>query len=832
MVTLVTTAGAWGASPENARPNVVLILADDLGYGNLGCYGAEPPVGTPNIDRLAHTGVRFTDAYVTASLCFPSRVALLTGRYPSRFGIYATNAAWYHGGLPRDEMLISEPLQHAGYATVIIGKWHLGSGEGKNPLDRGFNYYFGYDHCCEDYFAPEHLLRNRSKVEKADYLTEAFTDEAVAFIRQHRDGPFFLYLPYNAVHGPVQAPERYREMFDTGNRTDDTFFGMLKCLDDGVGRVMQALRDCGQYENTLVFFLSDNGGTRGMPGPNNAPLRGFKRTLWEGGLRIPFIVSWPGQLPAGHVYRQPAISLDVFATVLAATRTPLPQGHSLDGKNLLPALQGERKEPLHDMLAWAGTQHDREHNPHYDEPAGHAKARAVWAVRCGEWKLINPGSGPRLYNLQKDPGESHNVLDEHPETADRLRKAYCGWFDQMDPPLHWEAEFWKGRLAPSCVGEPADQPAIDSACADTGPCHRVSNSGSGPFAGRDGAPIRQALERLPETGGTVLIEPGVYVIRKPIRPPSHATIRGVDPAKTVLRLPAPTRVTTPAARGDRSIAVADTTSFEPDTVVELLPPQGDRFEVLESHSLLLTIQAVETDRLRFAEPLPVDLPAQSRVGYAHHLFDIRRPLKDITIENLTLQGSRIPEIAMPGHAERCAIWAVSPYTYADGPRQPPVRQLAIKNCTIEDFYGRAVAMYNVVDSVVLGCRISHIDDEAIDFDHFVQRCRAEENVVHDAHVGVTLNDASHCVARHNQLSHCGSGIRLWWWHLVDPEGVNEHNTIEHNAILAPRGAAIFLSQHAENNTVRYNCVDGPIDVAEPDQNTVFCNTGARAERND
>lgn len=435
-------------SGDARRPNVLLIFADDLGYGNLGCYGAEPPVNTPHIDHLAERGVRLTRGYVTASLCFPSRVGLMTGRYPSRFGIYSTNAAWYHGGLPADQLLMAGPLQKAGYATAIIGKWHLGSGKGKNPLDRGFDEYFGYDHCCEDYFDPEHLMRDRTPVENAPYLTEAFTQEAVDFIKHNREEPFFLYLPYNAVHGPRQVPERYRRMFETGSRAKDTFFGMLTCLDDGVGRVMQALRECGQEDNTLVFFLTDNGGTRGMPGPNNAPFRGYKRTLWEGGLRVPFIVRWTGELPEGRLYRKPVLSLDVFPTVLAATGATLPEGHALDGKNLLPALRGERDEPLHEMLAWAGAQHDREHNPHFGEQGGHAEARAGWAVRQGSWKLIDPGSGPRLYNLDKDPGESRNLIERHPDVAARLRRAYRRWFAEMTPPRHWPGKYWKGRLAP------------------------------------------------------------------------------------------------------------------------------------------------------------------------------------------------------------------------------------------------------------------------------------------------------------------------------------------------------------------------------------------------
>lgn len=365
--------------------------------------------------------------------------------------------------------------------------------------------------------------------------------------------------------------------------------------------------------------------------------------------------------------------------------------------------------------------------------------------------------------------------------------------------------------------------------ADAEPHLRVAESGDGRFVGTTGEPIRRALRQLPETGGTVIIEPGVYVVRKRIIPPPHATIRGADASRTTLRLPSPTLTTAAASKGDRTLSVADSSPFRAGTTVELLPPEGDRFEELEARSLELPIASVDAGSLTFAEPLPLDLPKAGRVGYAHHIFAFDGTTEGITIENLTLAGGRTPEIPMPGHAERCAVWAASPYTYAEGPRRPPISRLVVRHCNIRECYGRAVAMYNVVDSAILGCRISRIDDEAINFDHFNERCRAEGNLVRDAKVGVTLNDTSHCIVRYNRLIRCGSGVRLWWWHKVDPEGVNEHNTIEHNVIRSPHSAAIYVSERADKNTVRYNFVEGPVEVAEPDKNTVHSNTRVSAE---
>lgn len=358
----------------------------------------------------------------------------------------------------------------------------------------------------------------------------------------------------------------------------------------------------------------------------------------------------------------------------------------------------------------------------------------------------------------------------------------------------------------------------------------VTRNGDGELAGETGQPIRAALDQLRKTGGTVVLEPGEYLVRRKLVLSDNITIRGSgSAAASILRLPAPTRLTASAGKGDRTFTVANSAVFASGTAVQILPPAGaDRFSPLEGKTKSATIEAAEItsvdgSRITLAEPLPIDLPKDSRVGYFHNLISMRKPARNITIENLTLEGGRTSEVPMPGHAKRCAIWASSPYTYAEGPQAPPIRGLRVRHCVIRDFYGRAVAMYNVADSEVVGCRIARIPDDAINFDHFNYRNRAVGNTVREARIGVTLNDASNCTVRYNRLVRCSTGVRIWWWDQVDPHNVNEHNMIEYNTILAPRGDAISLGKRVTKNTIRQNFVEGPIRTDEKD-NTVSDNT--------
>ncbi len=332
LAVLAALPGSVDAAPPGRRPNIVLIVADDLGYAELGCQGATD-VRTPHIDSIAHHGIRFISGYVTAPVCSPSRAGLLTGRYQQRFG-HELNAIGPqnrlpHVGLPTSEKTIADDFRAAGYATGIVGKWHLGGTEPYHPERRGFGEFFGFLHEGHFYVEGRHngvvsrlrpdeppyddqnpVLRGTQPVGDFGYLTGAFTREAVAFIDRHRDRPFFLYLPYNAVHSPMQATEadlgRFPEIKDRKRRI---FAAMLGALDEGVGAVLGKLREAGLTEDTLIVFLSDNGGPTAELTSSNAPLRGGKGELYEGGVRVPFLMQWEGHVPGGVVDARPVSSL-------------------------------------------------------------------------------------------------------------------------------------------------------------------------------------------------------------------------------------------------------------------------------------------------------------------------------------------------------------------------------------------------------------------------------------------------------------------------------------------------------------------------------------------
>ncbi len=438
------------------QPNIVVLLADDLGYGELGCQG-NSQIPTPHIDSIAADGVRFTDGYVSASYCSASRAGLLTGRYQTRFG-YEFNPIGHHNedpnaGLPSSELTLAKHLHDVGYTTALIGKWHLGGHARFHPHRRGFDEFFGFMHEGHYFVPPPYrgvttMLRRRSlpggekgrwtsndqrlvysthmgydepaydannpilrggqPVEEREYLTDALTREAVDFIDRNKDRPFFLYLAYNAVHSPLQGANAYMEKFahieDIHRRI---FAAMLANLDDSVGMVLKKLHDEKLDENTLVFFLSDNGGPTRELTSSNRPLRGEKGQVYEGGIRIPFMVRWKGKLPAGKVYRQPVISLDIFAT--AAAGSPLLERQKIDGVNLLPFLTGDKKGSPHETLFW--------------------RLNKKTAIRVGDWKLLrNPQRGFsdkwQLYNLSKDIGETQDLASNQPE---KLKELFARW---------------------------------------------------------------------------------------------------------------------------------------------------------------------------------------------------------------------------------------------------------------------------------------------------------------------------------------------------------------------------------------------------------------------
>jgi arylsulfatase A-like enzyme len=422
------------------KPNIIILLADDLGYADLGCQGSKEVV-SPHIDSIAASGVRCTAGYVTAPQCCPSRAGLMSGRYQNRFGFEANPPPSVEStsfGLPEGERTIADRLKAAGYATGMAGKWHLGRTEPMRPYHRGFDEAFW--HPNGGVLFPDkktgflgNLYRGPDPVEEPEYSTDAFGREAVAFIDRHRHGPFFFYLAFVPPHWPMQAkPEHLAKFAHIPDLHRRTMLGMMASLDDNVGRVLAKLRETGLEQNTLIFFLSDNGGPTGKPrtqpdadfeyGQNtskNDPCRGVKGELLEGGIRIPFLVQWKGRIPAGRTYDKPVISLDIAPTALAlAGVAPRPEW-KLDGTNLVPFLTGENTAAPHDTLFWR-----------FRFPPAQPELHR-WAVRQGDWKLVKNGREPlSLYNLANDIGESKDLSAGQPGRVVAMQAAYKQWDEQ------------------------------------------------------------------------------------------------------------------------------------------------------------------------------------------------------------------------------------------------------------------------------------------------------------------------------------------------------------------------------------------------------------------
>lgn len=425
--------------PEQSRgnvtgsPNIVLIVSDDQGYADSSCYDHPKEVSTPNIDRLAGEGVRLTNGYASAYVCAPTRAGLLTGRYQQRFGFYTGGDS--RVGLPLSEITVADLLKKQGYATAVIGKWHVGIEPEYHPLKRGFDEFYGFlGHGAHDYFNLQitneynSIYRNDKPINDTGYLTDNLARESVSFIERHQNQPFFLYLPFNAVHRPLQALEKYIKRFDTGDENRDIYLAMLKSMDEAIGQVLDALKRTGVDDNTLVIFFSDNGGAR-KNFANNGILRDYKHSVYEGGIRVPFIVRWPGKLPEEAVCDEPVISLDVLPTICAAAGAKLPGGRVYDGKDMLPVLRGRTKGPLHKNLFW------------YD-------GADQWAVREGKWKLLFNKGSLELYDLEGDIGEKNDLAKQNPEIVKRLQRAYTAWKNQMAPQL---SKTRRKRQAPEAV---------------------------------------------------------------------------------------------------------------------------------------------------------------------------------------------------------------------------------------------------------------------------------------------------------------------------------------------------------------------------------------------
>jgi len=451
LVTSLALAGVTGArqragsSIQTRRPNIVILLGDDLGYCDVGLYGCKD-IPTPNIDSIGKRGIAFTNGYVTAPVCSPSRAALVTGRYQHRFGFEFNAGPLQRAisnqemGLPVSEITLAEVLKRAGYATGMVGKWHLGMHEKFRPTRRGFDEYFGFLFGANTYIDPQAtdvknarpgggeanpawprnprnpVYRNQAPVEETSYLTDAFAREAVAFIERHKQEPFFLYAPFNAPHTPLQATRKYTDRFaHIKDERRQVYAAMVSALDDAVGEILKKLRETGLEQNTLVVFASDNGCATYTEACTNDPLRFGKLTHLEGGFRVPFAVQYPARLKAGMVYDHPVSSLDLFPTAVAAAGGKMPSDRVYDGVDLMPFLTGQKKNAPHEVLFWRNGDNG--------------------AVRKGNWKLFKGGQRYWLYDLSKDIGEQKNMADRYPEIVEQLKREFVKWEGQLKQPM-------------------------------------------------------------------------------------------------------------------------------------------------------------------------------------------------------------------------------------------------------------------------------------------------------------------------------------------------------------------------------------------------------------
>jgi arylsulfatase A-like enzyme len=423
-------AGALGAE----RPNVLIILVDDLGYGDLGITGGTH-VPTPHMDSIARNGVQFTNSYASGPVCSPSRAALMSGRYQQRFGMdfLADGDAPSDRGpraLDLRETTVAQRMQALGYRTGMFGKWHLAdihtTGQEYMPTARGFDEFYGI--LTADFPTPGTKTYRGTEVVPAPVdHTQAFTREAVDFIERHRKRPWFLYLPYTAVHSPFVAPAEYLARYEGKGYPvrERNYYAMLHCLDDAIGRVLQSLRDLGLEERTLILFASDNGGPHEGP-QSNRPFRSGKFSLWEGGIRSPIFVQWKGRLKGGIQLPHLVNQIDFVPTALAAAGSKADPAARLDGVNLLPVMQDPtRAVPTHEAMFW--------------------RFGVQYAIRKGDWKLIKPAvDSPRLlFNLASDPGETANLAAQHPEKVRELDRLWNEWNSGNETPA-WFDERWNG----------------------------------------------------------------------------------------------------------------------------------------------------------------------------------------------------------------------------------------------------------------------------------------------------------------------------------------------------------------------------------------------------
>jgi arylsulfatase A-like enzyme len=416
------------ASAAKGKPNIIVIVADDLGYADIGAQKISKDVRTPNVDSIAASGVRFTNGYVSCPVCSPSRAGFLTGCYQERFG-HEFNPGGNDPnifGLPLDQVLLPQELKKAGYSTGMVGKWHEGTRDGYYPTERGFDSFFGFLGGAHSYTKLEPkgrnaILRDKTPVQESEYLTDAFAREAAAYIDGHIDRPFFLYLAFYAVHSPQEVPQKYLDRFpNESDKKRQLMLAMLSAMDDGVGKVLERVRAHQLEEDTLIFFFSDNGGPTAGNGSRNDPLSGFKGQVWEGGVRIPFCIQWKNHI-APRVIDHPVIALDIFPTACAAGSATAPK--NVDGVNLMPLLLGESSTAPHDALYWR-------YSPQR-------------AVRSGNYKLVQFGHAPtKLFDLSSDIGEKNDLAAAKPQVVAELESKYAAWnAKNMPPRWHQKSKF-------------------------------------------------------------------------------------------------------------------------------------------------------------------------------------------------------------------------------------------------------------------------------------------------------------------------------------------------------------------------------------------------------
>ena len=439
----------FGCETKNdSLPNVILVLVDDLGYNDVGFNGSND-IRTPNIDMLSHNGVTFTNGYVSYPVCSPSRAGIITGRYQDKFG-YGLNILYTPKdpkmGLPLSEYTLADLFKSKNYITSAIGKWHLGAHKSLRPLNRGFDEFFGFLTGGHRYFPEEwiledetkvksqgdayrtKLLRNNQRVVEDEYLTDALSREAIDFIDRNNNNPFFLYLAYNAPHGPLQATKKYLDRYDhIEDKRRKTYAAMVSSVDDGVGGIIHKLKQHNILDNTIIYFLSDNGGSK-FNSSNNYPLKGFKGELYEGGLKVPFVMHWPSKIKPNTVFEKPVISLDIFSTIKSVINPSLELKNPLHGKNLMPYINGNNNDAPHEYLFWR----NNGHQPPQED--GTRPRYITWALRTLDHKLLIRRNDSMFFNLENDISESINIKDSLSESFNFLNSKIQEWNESnLDP---------------------------------------------------------------------------------------------------------------------------------------------------------------------------------------------------------------------------------------------------------------------------------------------------------------------------------------------------------------------------------------------------------------